>query len=263
MINKMQAAIIIKDFHGIVSNKRLFPILLIVPLVFTVVLPSIFILIINFAPDELGEMQMLIDMMPISKQADTISRTIISLILNYILPGFFMMIPIMAASITAASSFVGEKEKRTLETLLYAPLPLKKIFQAKVWSSFLLSMTVSVFSFIIMLVVVEVEILLTTGSMLLPDASWLVVMLVVSPALSLLAITLIVSGSAKAQTVEESQQRSVFLIVPLIVMIMGQFTGITLISAWYLLIFGVIFAVVAAILMKRSERKFTYEVLLR
>ena len=52
-----------------------------------------------------------------------------------------------------------EKEKRTLETLLYCPLSLRKIFQAKVLASFLLSMTVSLFSFAAMLLVMETEIL--------------------------------------------------------------------------------------------------------
>jgi ABC-type Na+ efflux pump permease subunit len=258
----MQIALIKKDYQSIVANKRLFPVLLIVPLVFTVVLPTIFILAINFTPDELGEMQSLVDMMPIPKVAETTARTVITLILNYIMPIFFTMIPIMAASVTAASSFVGEKEKRTLETLLYCPLPLKKIFQSKVLASFLLSMTVSISSFLVMLIVVETEIILTTGSMLIPDISWLVVLLVVSPAVSLLAITLIVSGSAKAQTMEESQQRAVFLVFPLLLMIVGQFTGIILINAWYLLGVGVIVAALAVVLMRRSERKYTYEILL-
>ena len=123
-------------------------------------------------------------------------------------------------------------------------------------------MTVSISSFLVMLIVVETEIILTTGSMLIPDISWLVVLLVVSPAVSLLAITLIVSGSAKVQTMEESQQRAVFLVFPLLLMIVGQFTGIVLINAWYLFGAGIIFAALAAALMRRSQRKYTYEILL-
>ncbi|MCL2812004.1 MAG: ABC transporter permease subunit, partial [Clostridia bacterium] len=204
MINAMQAAIIKKDFRSVVSNKRLLPALIVVPFMFTVFLPTVFILGIHFALEEMGSFQMLINLLPIGKRGDTLNRTLIMLVLNNIMPIFFTMIPIMAASIMAASSFVGEKEKRTLETLLYCPLLLKKIFQSKVWASFLLSMVVSFSSFFVMLLVVEVQVVLTTGSLLLPDISWLVMMLVVSPAVSLLAITLIVGGSAKAQTVEES-----------------------------------------------------------
>jgi len=263
MINSIQIAIIKKDLRSMVFNKRLFPVLIIVPLVFTIVLPTIFIISIHFTTDEMSEFQSLLDMMPVSKQLDTTSRTLIALILNYIMPIFFTMIPIMAASVMAASSFVGEKEKRTLETLLYCPLPLSKIFQSKVWASFFLSMLVSFASFLVMLIVIEIGTFLTTGSILLPDISWIVVMLVVSPAVSLVTITLIVGGSAKAQTVEESQQRSVFLIIPLMLLIVGQFTGIILINAWYLLGAGAVLAVLAVIFMKSSMRKFTYEILLR
>lgn len=263
MINSMQTAIIKKDLRSVTSNKQLLPALIIVPLVFTLVLPSIFILAIHFAPDDMSEFQKMLDMLPIGQQADTVSRTLIALILNSIMPIFFTIIPIMAASVMAASSFVGEKEKRTLETLLYCPLSLKQIFTSKVLASFILSMLVSFTSFFAMLVVVEIEILLTTGSMLLLDISWFVMMLVVSPAVSLLAITLIVGGSAKAQTMEESQQRSIFLILPLLLLIVGQFTGVILINAWFLLVVGIIFALFALLFMKSATRKFSYEILLR
>ena len=66
--------------------------------------------------------------------------------------------------------------------------------------------------------------------MLVPSVSWLVVMLLLSPAISLIAVTLIVRGSAKAQSVEESQQAAVFLIIPLILLIAGQFTGVLLMN---------------------------------
>lgn len=263
MINTMQKAIIKKDLQSITSNKRLFPVLIIVPLVLTVLVPSIFILMIHFAPDEMSDFEPMLDMLSLTIGPDTMSRGLIGFILNNVMPGFFTIIPIMAASVMAASSFVGEKEKRTLETLLYCPLSLKEIFTAKVLASFMLSMIVSLTAFGAMLVVVEIEILLTTGMMMLPDISWFVVMLVVSPAVSLLAITVIVNGSAKAQTVEESQQRSALLVLPSLLMIVGQFTGIILINAWFLLGVGIVFAMLALLLMKRSMRRFSYETLLR
>lgn len=45
-------AIIKKDFRGVASNRRLFSALLIVPLVLTIVLPSIFVMAIHFVPDD-------------------------------------------------------------------------------------------------------------------------------------------------------------------------------------------------------------------
>ena len=263
MINSMQKAIIKKDFRSVVFNKNLLIALIIIPLVFTVFIPAVFILSVHFAPDDMGDFEQLLGLLQEDLQEEITGQTIIAFIFNNAMPMFFMIIPIMASSIMAASSFVGEKEKRTLETLLYAPLTLTQIFQAKVWASFLLSMVMTFGSFVVMLLVVESLALLTLGSMIVPGISWLFTMLVVAPAASLLAIVFIVGGSAKAKTIEESQQRAVFLVLPLVLMIVVQFSGVILISAWYLLALGAIVAAIAFILMRKSMSKFTYELLLK
>ena len=61
-----------------------------------------------------------------------------------------------------------------------------------------------------MLLVLEAETLFLMGSFLLPGISWFVILFLISPSVSLIAITLIVRGSAKAQSVEESQQALFF-----------------------------------------------------
>jgi len=263
MINSMQKAIILKDFKSVTTNKNLMTALIIVPLVFTVVMPIIFIAAIHFAPEQTSDFEEILGMLPEEMKSDNMSETIIVFLLNNIMPVFFTLIPIMASSIMAASSFVGEKEKRTLETLLYSPLTLTQIFQSKVWASFLLSMTITFSSFIIMVIVVETAVLLTLGHLIIPGISWIITILVVAPSVSLLAIVFIIKGSAKAQTMEESQQRAIFLIMPLLLLIIGQFTGLVMINAWYLLIIGGIAGLVAWLLMMNSMKKFTYELLLK
>ncbi len=109
-------------------------------------------------------------------QLGNIRQSLLSMFINNILPIFFLIIPIMAASVMAAGSFVGEKEKRTLETLFYSPLSLKQIFNAKILASFILSIMVSFVSFIIMTFVIEIELVLTLGGIILPNISWLFVM---------------------------------------------------------------------------------------
>lgn len=263
MINSMQMVLIKKDLRAVTSNKRLFSVLWIVPLVFTVVFPTILVLATTLAPMESNDFQKLVDLLPSIMQAGDLRMALLKVIFNSILPVFFLIIPIMAASVMAASSFVGEKEKRTLETLLYCPLTLRQIFSAKILASFILSMLVSLTSFIVMIAVVEIELRIILGSLILPEISWLILMLLVSPAVSLIAITLIVRGSAKAQSMEESQQRSVFLILPIILLAVGQFTGILLVNAWILLGLGISLAIIAYLAVKSSFGKFDYETLLR
>ena len=53
-------ALIKKDIHGITSNKQIFAVLLIVPLVLTIVLPSIFVLVLTQSPDAASDFQKLL-----------------------------------------------------------------------------------------------------------------------------------------------------------------------------------------------------------
>lgn len=261
-MKQKMVAIIRKDLRNITTNKNLFLSLLIVPLVFTIIFPSILVCAIHFMPDD-PDIQKMLELLPMSLRSGNMELDLMGMILNYILPVFFLIIPVMAASIMSASAFVGEKEKHTLETLLYCPLSVKQIFCAKVMASFFLSMLISFISFLAMLLVLEAETLFLMGSFLLPGISWFVILFLISPSVSLIAITLIVRGSAKAQSVEESQQGAVFLVIPLLLLTVGQFMGVLLVNTWILLGLGALCALAAGLLLKRSMGRFSYEMLLK
>lgn len=256
-------AVIRKDFKSVTDNRQLFLPILLVPVILIVIIPTIFVLTIYFVPEEMGDLETLLSMLPESAGNAGIQHTILRVILNNLLPVFFLIIPIMTSSVMAASSFVGEKEKYTLETLLYCPLSLGQIFYAKIMASFLMSMLVSLLSFAVMILVMETEIAVMFGSIILPSLSWPVLLLLLSPSVSLIAITLIVRGSAKAQSMEESQQKAVFLILPLMLLIIGQFAGILLVSVWLLLILSAICVFAVWILIRGCRNRFTCESLLQ
>lgn len=261
-MNSKQLVLIKKDIRSITANKRVLTVMLVVPLVMTIVLPSIFVLTFVLAPESISDFQVLLDMLP-DADGRSDQQLVLELLLNNIMPIFFLMIPIMASSVMAASSFVGEKEKHTLETLLYSPLTLKQLFQAKILAGFFVGMAVSILSFAAMLLVVEAEVLLLIGGGIIPNISWLVILLLISPAISLAGIAITVRGSAKAQTIEEAQQRAVFLVFPIIALIIGQFGGILLINVWLLLVFGIALVIADVLLMRGAAGRFTYEQLLK
>ena len=262
-MNIGQSALIKKDIRSITSNKQIFAVLLIVPLALTIVLPSIFVFVSAFAPDAASDFQALLDMLPVANSEYSQQQRIFDLILNNIMPSFFLIIPIMASSVMAASSFVGEKEKHTLETLLYSPLSLRQLFQSKILAGFFVGMMVSYISFAAMLLVAEMEMFFLTGNIIMADASWLAIMFLIAPAIALVAIAVTVRSSAKARTIEEAQQRAVFLIFPILALVIGQFTGIILISPGFLWGLGVILIALDVLLMRGAAEKFTYEKLLR
>lgn len=236
-MNIGQFALMKKDMRSVTSNKQVFAVLLIVPIVLTIALPSIFVFVISFAPDAASDFQKLLNMLPAPNGE--------------------------ASSVMAASSFVGEKEKHTLETLLYSPLSLGQLFQSKILAGFSVGMMISCSSFAAMLLVMELEAFFLTGNLLLPAASWLAIMLLIAPAISLVVIAVTVRSSAKAQTIEEAQQRAVFLIFPILALVIGQFTGIILISAGLLWGVGIVLAALAILLVKGASGNFTYEKLLK
>lgn len=216
-MNMPMKAIIKKDLKNILSDKRMFSAILMVPLIMTVVLPAIFMVAVYFGSDD-PDLQQMLALLPQHTAGYDIRPAASAMIFNNIMPILFFIIPVMTASVMAASSFVGEKEKHTLETLLYCPLPVRQIFQAKIAASFFLSMLVSLISFTAMALVLETISYILMGILLMPGLNWLVAMLIISPAISLIAITLIVRGSAKAKSVEESQQRAVFIVIPVILL---------------------------------------------
>ena len=262
-MNSGQFALIKKDIRGITSNKQIFAVLLIVPLVLTIVLPSIFVLVLTQAPDAASDFQKLLDMLPVADGEYSQQQRILGLILNNIMPPFFLIVPIMASSVMAASSFVGEKEKHTLETLLYSPQSLRQLFQSKILAGLSVGIMVSYISFAAMLLVVEMEVFFLTGNLIIPSISWLIIMLLIAPSFSLVAIAVTVRSSAKAKTIEEAQQRAVFLIFPILALVIGQFTGILLINLWLLLGLGAVLVVLDVLLMRGAAVNFTYEKLLK
>ena len=234
-----------------------------VPLALAIVLPSMIALVTVLVPDSTSDFQKLLEMLPVPAGEYNQEQMILGLMLNKIMPAFFLVIPVMASSVMAASSFVGEKEKHTLETLLYSPLSLKQLFQSKILAGFSVGMMVSYISFAAMMIVLETEMYFLTGNVLMPDISWLIILLLIAPAVSLVAIAVTVRGSAKAQIIEEAQQRAVFLIFPILALIIGQFTGVILVNAGLLLGLGIILAVIDVLLMTGAAGKFTYEKLLK
>lgn len=251
-------AIIKKDISSITVNRYMFISILVIPLVFTVVLPTIFNMMLKWAPDDPDLVRMLA-MLPTEMMKENQVMTVTHLFLNVFFPVLFLLIPIMSSSIMAASSFVGEKEKQTLETLLYCPLSLKEIFVAKVLASFIFSMVLSLFSFVILVLVMALETWLLFGYVVLPQVSWLVVLLFLCPAIALIAITLIVQGSAKASTIEESQQRAVFLVFPIIAVVIGQFSGVFFLNNMLLVVLAAVLVLLSYLLIKRCLTKLSYE----
>jgi len=263
MINSKQRALIAKDLRFAKETKGNIASIIIVSLVFCVVIPSVIIIAMHFNPDGMNELDGLLALLgDMFGEIDT-NMVLLSFLLNNIIPLFFLMIPVIATTTMATSSFIGEKEKRTLETLLYSPISLRQIFSSKVLAAFFLSMIVTVTAFILYLAVSQVLMHFLFGQFILPGINWFLIVLVIAPVISLLAVTITCKISAKAQTMEEAFQKAGLLTIPIILFAASQVTGLMIISTWVLLGVGIVIGIVAYVLMQSALRSFKYETLLK
>lgn len=94
-MNERQLALIKKDIHGITSNKQVVRVMLILPLALVLVLPSIIILTTLLVPDTASDFEVLLNMLPVTAGNASKQQLILALILNKIMPAFFLIIPLL------------------------------------------------------------------------------------------------------------------------------------------------------------------------
>jgi uncharacterized membrane protein len=94
-----------------------------------------------------------------------------------------------------------------------------------------------------------------------PTQLWGVVVLWVAPAVAMLGLGVMVRVSARARTSQEANQLGGAVILPLIVLAVGQSSGILLLTFPVAVAVGALIWAVALWLVQRGAKRFTRDVL--
>lgn len=230
-------AIVKKDVGSIGSSAQMWLPMILVPLIFVVVYPLIIIASFKSGASNMTNgngaefLFKIIDSLPaggIKTQIlafPDLSQQIAYLFVNYLFSPLFMLIPVMVASIISANSFAGEKEKKTLETLLFSPIGERDLLLAKVLASFFPAQIITIFSALIYGAVIDIAGYSFFGRMIFPSSNWIVAVFWISPSISLLAVLINVFISAKVKGYQEAQQLSIIVILPVIALFIAQIMG--------------------------------------
>lgn len=268
-------AIMKKDIRQVFSSKQTLAPMLIVPLVFSVFLPLMMILtgtasMGSAAGGASGEdISMYLAML--AGSGDILARVqsfatpdmqFMFLFLNYLFMPMFVLIPALVSSIISANSVVGEKEKHTLETLLYAPVSMGRMFWGKVLAAFVPAIIITYVTVAIYGCVVNFGTQSLFGEFIFPTSNWYVFLFVLTPAFSLLATILMVFVSAKANTFQSAQQWSVIIILPVIGLMMAQTSGALFLSQQMLVLIGAAVLVADVFLVYKGLGRFTRQKLI-
>lgn len=244
-------AIARKDMQSIRANIQVWLPMLLLPLLFGVLFPGGAVFAISrFGADAIGNLQgmpglsQLIEARGVGSTFDTIEQQSIYFLLNYMIAPLFLLIPLMAASVISADSFAGEKERGTLESLLFSPVGIRTLFLGKAAAAFLPAVGLTLITLALSTVVANVIGWPTFGRWFYPNANWIPLMLLVIPSLSFAAILVNVFISAKVATFQAAYQLGGLVVLPIVALIYGQIGGLLLFDVPVIFAIGVVLVVV-------------------
>lgn len=261
-----------KDWKEVRHNRMVWTPALATPIIFVVVLPVVILALPNTAAlpgSELGKQasaQALVTIMPaaIREQVAGLDgdQAIVVLLLGFFLAPLFLMVPLLVASVVGADSIVGEKERKTLEALLYTPATDRELYLAKLISSVVPAILVAWLSFAVYVIVTNVIGAPLMGRIWFPLPHWWPLIFWVSPAVATLGMSVIVLVSSRVSTFVGAQQVSGLVAMPIVLLVIGQVVGIISFSVLEVFVLGVVVWIVDAGLIWLGVRQFSRSALM-
>lgn len=166
-----------------------------------------------------------------------------------LLPPLFLLVPFLVAQVIAADSFAGERERRTLEALLYTPLTDGELLTAKLLAALVPAIVVDVLGFVLNAAVMAAGSAMLIGKPLLPDLTWLVLVAWVAPAFAAAGLAGMILISLRTRSAQEAIQLGGLLVLPLIGLIISMARGAIVFGPGVLLIVGAAIWVLGAALL--------------
>ncbi|MGH7599056.1 MAG: ABC transporter permease subunit [bacterium] len=227
MNSRMIKIIFTKDWRELGKSKQAVLPMVIVPIIFVIVMPAILILSslgVTMTPGNVEFLKALpSDFFPAGYN---LQQGLVYVMIVHIFAPLFLLIPVMASGIIAASSFAGEKERKTIEGLLYTPISDKELVMGKILVSLIPAVLITWVSFIVYTVVVNSLGYAIFQHLFFPTASWLVLIFWLAPAISFLSLAFVVYVSQRATGVWEAQQVSALLVLPIITLVISSVKGL-------------------------------------
>ncbi|HEY3315303.1 MAG TPA: ABC transporter permease [Bacillota bacterium] len=192
----------------------------------------------------------------------TPQQMLVTMLTKVIAFPMFWIIPLAVTSIIAADSFAGEKERRTLEPLCVAPLTDNELFFGKILTSLILGLGASWLGFGIYTIFARIGTARAFGHPTFPDGVWLFSIFVFVPLLLFLGVSFAVFVSSRVSSYRTAQQVTAMLVIPIVGLMIGQTTGLMLITPKVMFVVAAIVAVIDIVLFRLATGLFRREAIL-
>ncbi|RHW36147.1 ABC transporter permease [Lysinibacillus yapensis] len=253
-------AITKKDIKDIFRSKTLLLTIILIPVIFSLIIPAGVVSTILYFDFELdtGTQKMLDKfLLKVGNEeilAFSLKEQLVYLFVNYMMVSLFLLIPVITASTIAANSLVGEKERKTLESLLFAPITVKELFISKILSSFIPAFSVSLISFILSGIIINGLSYSTFKELIFPSMNWIVLVLLLLPMVLILTILLNVLISSRVKTYQEATNLGGIIVLPVLGILIGQVSGLFFLGLGLMVILSTIILIINLVLLRQIAK---------
>lgn len=255
-----------KDLREVQQNKSALISMIAVPLVFVLLLPLGFIFIpqIFKLPTQAMagnlDIKMILERIPEFMKVQLTGlnemQTLIVLVLGYLFAPMFLIFPLMISTTIASESFAGERERKTLEALLYTPATDAELFLGKVLAAAIPAVLITWISFVGYTLVLNLAAFPLFGRIWFPLAGWYPLIAWVTPAVTIFGIAITVLISTRVQTFMGAYQSSASTVILVLGLMVGQIAGVLYFSVGVGILLGCAIWLVDGVLAYFAIRTF-------
>lgn len=251
-----------RDLKIVLTSKTVVLTMIVVPLLLLVLLPGAFgaLMPLMAQTEDVSEIRQFLEMMPptmrdsLAGYNETQLLTVALLI--YFFAPLFLILPMMTASVIAAGSFAGEKERGTMEALLYTPTTDAELFVGKLLSAWIPALAITLGGFLLYGTVVNVAAWPTMQRIFFPNLMWVLLIVWLAPAAAGLGLSSMVLISSKVNNFQDAYQLGGMVVIPIVVLMIGQLSGVLFFSPLLVLGVGLILWIIDAVLLVVGVRTF-------
>lgn len=256
-------ALVWRDLTMVCRSGPLMAPIIVLPIIVAGLMPGLVATLprlLRDSPGGSGTAEQFLERLPLALQREiaglSSEQAMVTLIIVYFLAPLFLILPFLVSNVIAADGFAGERERKTLEALLYSPLSDGELFLAKTVVAWIPSLLVTLGSFVLYAVVANAAAWPVMGRIFFPNVMWLVLVFWVAPAVAALGLAAMVLVSARVRGVQESMQLSGLLVLPIVVIVVNQARGTMMLGTRVTAMLGLVCWLVSGALLWYGAKTF-------
>ena len=211
-----------KELKELLKNKEILVTIIIMPIIFALLVPASMITL-NFADtSDIDDTDVGFDifrnMAPYWDELDNLQK--VTVIQSNFYLAFLIMIPMVVPMAISSDSIAGEKERKTIERLLAAPITNQELFIGKALAAAFPTIVISLVAEIVYIIFTDIILYdLMNQRIILPNIFSAVMFVLIIPAQTILTTLIMTAISSRSKGSREALQKSGIIAMPYIFLI--------------------------------------------